>query len=714
VIALARVEAGRLTPARRHAPREEYFAWVHRVLPNPTGAKMRRYLYNRFVARWTDLNAWFAEPLLVRLDLDGRSVRQIGKRVGPSHDAGPYLVYLSLVHGVAMDADWVLSRNFDSLFDPSIAAGLGLDLALINAHADRMLQLGYRPVNCRATLTWALARLVLWRGDPDLRAITYDDLARFGEEVRQYCARPEAGFVRASHVKNARRDAPPEELARQFERAALTRLHGLHVLLFNDGQVSQIPFPSLRPRPRWQDELVPHGTLRAIATPIERWLRLRLQTTDRAGSVRDCRDSFRYFLRWLVEAHPEITSLVQLRRIHLEGFLTHMHERINPRNGQPLSARTRYTYTGPLLSFFRDTSQWGWDDVPGRPLLGRADLPKLPLRLPRFIPRAELDRLMMAIDDLDNPHQRTALLLLRWSGARRGEIARLTLDCLDSYPDGHPRLRIPVGKTYTERMVPLHPQAADPLRELISVALVGNAAARHDPSVGQSVRFVFVHRGKPMSKQYLFEEPLATACRQAGLVDGQGRPTVTAHRFRHTVGTQLAEGGARIQTIMAILGHRSAQMSATYSRVSDPIVKEQYEQIIAAGGRVAGPAAEALIANRLDDAIVDWLKTNFLKTELELGHCLRLPQEGPCECDLYLRCSKFFTTSQYAPRLRARLACEQQLTDDAVDRGWPREVERHTAISRRLCELLVDLGEPTDSTPPGPPAGWDPVPETSR
>ena len=148
-------------------------------------------------------------------------------------------------------------------------------------------------------------------------------------------------------------------------------------------------------------------------------------------------------------------------------LLVEMHERINPRNGQPLSARTRYTYISPLLSFFRETSQWGWEDVPGRPLLGRTDLPKLPLRLPRFIPRAELDRLLLAIEDLDNPHQRTALLLLRWSGARRGEIARLTLDCLDTYPDGHPRLRIPVGKTYTERMVPLHPQAAEPLRQLM-------------------------------------------------------------------------------------------------------------------------------------------------------------------------------------------------------------------------------------------------------
>jgi hypothetical protein len=49
---------------------------------------MRRWFYNRFVTRWPDLDAWFAEPLLVRLDLHGRSVREIGKRIGPSHEAG--------------------------------------------------------------------------------------------------------------------------------------------------------------------------------------------------------------------------------------------------------------------------------------------------------------------------------------------------------------------------------------------------------------------------------------------------------------------------------------------------------------------------------------------------------------------------------------------------------------------------------------------------
>jgi hypothetical protein len=60
-------------------------------------------------------------------------------------------------------------------------------------------------------------------------------------------------------------------------------------------------------------------------------------------------------------------------------------------------------------------------------------------------------------------------------------------------------------------------------------------------------------------------------------------------------------------------------MSAYYAKVSDPVVKEQYEQIIAAGGRVAGPAAEALLTSRLDQDTVEWLKTNYLKTELEAG-----------------------------------------------------------------------------------------------
>ncbi len=304
---------------------------------------------------------------------------------------------------------------------------------------------------------------------------------------------------------------------------------------------------------------------------------------------------------------------------------------------------------------------------------------------------------MAAVDQLPDPYQRAALIVARWSGARRDEIRRLAIDCLDTYPDGHPRLRIPVGKGHTERSIPLHPQAAEALQPLIDLAHRQAARDRFDASAGRAVQHIFLVRGKLLSTAFLFDLSLKAACMTAGLTDARGHATVSAHRFRHTIGTQLAEGGARLQTIMAVLGHRSPAMSLIYASLSDPTIKQHYQdaldQHLGPEVTLAGPAAQALREHRLDPHAVHWLQTNFLKTELELGHCLRLPQEGPCECDLVLTCSKFATSSDYTPRLRARLAVEQQLIDDASTRGWAREVERHHATRRRINQLLRDLGE---------------------
>jgi hypothetical protein len=58
-----------------------------------------------------------------------------------------------------------------------------------------------------------------------------------------------------------------------------------------------------------------------------------------------------------------------------------------------------------------------------------------------------------------------------------------------------------------------------------------------------------------------------------------------------------------------------------------------------------------------------------------------------------LTCSKFLTTSDYAPRLRARLLVEQQLIDDATARGWQREIERHELTKHRIERLLTELDQ---------------------
>jgi hypothetical protein len=134
-------------------------------------------------------------------------------------------------------------------------------------------------------------------------------------------------------------------------------------------------------------------------------------------------------------------------------------------------------------------------------------------------------------------------------------------------------------------------------------------------------------------------------------------------------------------------------MSMIYARISDAEVLRDYRSVLEPGAVIAGAGAAAIRAGVLSAEAVDWLRSNFLKTELELGHCLRLPSEGPCECDLYLSCARFVTTPAYAPRLRERHRLELSLADDARNRAWPREVERHCGIARRIEQLLSDLGE---------------------
>jgi integrase len=612
-----------------------------------------------------------------------------GNLRGWSHQASGYLTYLSLVHGVGLDYELLLGRKYARLFNAaSGASGLGVDLDLFARHVDRLTELGYAPASAASSLTWGLGRLVLHRGDPDLTAISYEDLLELCDAVRTFADRADFRDLRRQLYAKSQMEVGPGS----FLHDHLNKLHSVHVLLFNIGQVTQPPTRGTRRHLGWADRLLPEPCPPAIRTVVERYLRHRLEANlDRPQTVHLVREGLRRFVNWLTAQHPAIVNLTGVDRGIAEEYLRWLPTVISKQTGRPLVATTRKHEINALAAFFRDTGVWEWADVPGRPLLTQRDAPRNPQSVPRYLPRHELDALMAAVEELSDPMQRAALLLLRWSGARRDEIRRLTVDCLDAYQDGHPRLLIPVGKGHSERVVPLHPQAADALQVVIAVAREQRAHARHDPSTGRLAQYAFVRRGKLVSSTFLFDDPLALVCRAAGLVDSNGLPTVSAHRFRHTIGTQLAEGGARIQTIMSILGHRSANMSLIYSRISDPEVRKQYEAALASGARIAGPAADALLHDRLDDETVHWLKTNFLKTELELGHCLRLPAEGPCECELMLNCPKFVTTSDYIPRLRARLCREDELIEDANTRGWPREVERHQATKRRLHQLLGEL-----------------------
>ena len=680
-------------PRFLHATEAEYGAWVGEHVPHYAARWERMRAYRRFVEAWPDLRAWFSAPLVERLGFVGGPLRANGRT--DAFMATSYLTYLSLVHGIGLDFDFLFARKYARLFSVEAGvSGLGFDPDLFERHVARMVALGYSEATVRSRLTWAIGRLLLARGDPDMSAITTRDVFDLAAALRAFGARDDFVDLRSALYRNMPGLFAGPDAGERYARLHLANVHTVHVLLFNIGQTSEPPLIGTMPRATWRDQLLPEESPPSIRAVVERYLRQRLDANfDRPQTVRLAREGLRRLVNWLGREHPEITSLADLDRHLVEEYLRWLPTCISNTTGQPLTVTTRKHELNAIASFCRDTAVWGWGDVPGRALLTGRDTPRRAEAMPRYLPQHELDALMEGINELADPLQRTALLLLRWSGARRDEIRRLAVDCLDSYVTGHPRLRIPVGKGHSERLVPLHSDASEALREIIERAKVQNAAPRKDPTTGRLVQYVFVRKGKLLSNATLFDESFKTVCTTAGLVDTTGAPTVSAHRLRHTLGTQLAEGGARIQTIMAILGHKSAAMSMIYSRISDPEVRRQYENALASGSRIAGPAAVRLQARTLDEASVHWLQTNFLKTELELGHCLRLPAEGPCECDLMLTCSKFLTTSEYAPRLRSRLDTERGLVEDAKTRGWSREVERHEAARRRLLQLLEDLGE---------------------
>jgi integrase len=658
-----------------HCGEEEYAAFLDAAPILPAFRRHRLQQRRRFVRLWPDLRDWLVAPLDVRVGRLWRQPREAAQhRV--SYLARGYLYYLALTDRVRLDYEWLLALG--TLRAEDVARQLGIDLG-IDTLSREAANLGFHPVSARLAMHWSLSRIALHTGIRTPSTLGADHLDELLAAVRRLGARPDIGLFWASAERY--RTSPA--------KAWITHVGQLRLVLYHRGQIAEQPrkvMPVYALRPPLQP---------AMHAVTERWLAVR-RPGLRPSTAYHHDLAVRRFIEHLGATAPDVTSFAQVTRAHILAWMAAMAIDMQASTGRSLSVQTRRNRVSALGQFLRDAAAWGWEGMPARPLIDHRDLPRQIGRVPRFIPADELDRLMAAIHALDCPYQRAALLTARWCGARRGEVQRLALDCLDRYPDGTARLRIPAGKTGRERVVPLHDAAADALRGVAALRAVAAERPLLDERTGEPVRYLFVRHGKLLSLTYLFETPLQRACGVAGLVDARGRGMVSAHRFRHTVGTQLAERGAKLHTIMRVLGHESPSMSMVYARISDPEVLRDYRAVLGPGAVIAGLGAEAVRGGTLGAGTVDWLKTNFLKTELELGHCLRLPAEGPCECDLFLTCSRFVTTPAYAPRLRERYALETRLAEDAQGRGWPHEVERHRGLAKRIERLLADLGEPLD------------------
>lgn len=227
-------------------------------------------------------------------------------------------------------------------------------------------------------------------------------------------------------------------------------------------------------------------------------------------------------------------------------------------------------------------------------------IPKPPKRLPRPLP-PELDhRLQKVLEETDDLYYK-AILLLRKTGLRIGELRLLEFDCIEYDPKNRPRLKVPVIKLGVERRVPLDPKTVE-LIHLIQKKSLQNYRRNRPPK-----RLVIGPKGQPPS--YLkYSGALTELCARLNT-----KKWINLHSLRHTYATNLLAAGVSIVSLKEILGHKTIVMTLLYAKVTQEQIQSEYTKAIA---QMDCRGIPELLAPRLHDtgALFSDLGASIMKT----------------------------------------------------------------------------------------------------
>lgn len=272
-----------------------------------------------------------------------------------------------------------------------------------------------------------------------------------------------------------------------------------------------------------------------------------LAPTHSPATIGGYRSSLRQFHIWL-EANGR--AVVGINREKIEAWLQWLHAR-------GLAACSRVHAIQNVRAYL----EWLEDErmlpVPAHELVRGSDLPKLPKYLPRPVP-PDVDALLQRRFKASRCTYQLGLLLMRRTGLRIGELARLPFSCVHTDHAGNTLLKVPLGKLATERLVPLDPK---------TIKLV-NKLRREGPR-RRSLLLVTPDGRKPGYE--LYREALNKACH--GLTFAE---PMTTHRLRHTYATSLLAAGMSLPSVMRLLGHTDYRMTLRYAAITDSTVFTEF------------------------------------------------------------------------------------------------------------------------------------------
>ncbi len=419
-----------------------------------------------------------------------------------------------------------------------------------------------------------------------------------------------------------------------------------------------------------------------LRAAVKTWARSRLVGGMSFGAIRRDITAMSWFAQWLTHTHPDASDASVITRATLEHYLAHLA-------AHGPAANTRLGYLTGLRGFLETARRRGWLELPADAVIYHDDLPRRPAGLPRFVAEDVMAQLESdaALARLPDPTTRHLVIVLIETGLRAGDACRLVIDCLIPDSVGWPCLVFTNTKVCAEQLIPLTARAADAVR----------------------AQQAEVARCWPESP-WLFPAPKANpdgarpftynALRQRmgrwqdtiGLRDSAGRPaTVSAHRFRHTLGTRLINQGVPQHVVQRLLGHASPQMTATYARLHDHTVRDAFEKWCATRVNINGEHLPFKPDAPTSDA--EWVKHHLSRIQASLpnGFCGRPPQQDCPHPNACLTCPDFQTTIEFLPAHRHQADQTRRLIAAAEADGRERLAANHGVVLGHLEAIIGAL-----------------------
>jgi site-specific recombinase XerD len=390
-----------------------------------------------------------------------------------------------------------------------------------------------------------------------------------------------------------------------------------------------------------------------VVEPMRRYLD-QIGCVLRPGSVTNTDQALRAFAGFLLECAPEVTSLAQVTRRHVEDYKPWLAKR----PGQKMVRLTNATLAhrlGTLRMFFVRIEEWGWEEAPPRVPMFLGDLPRQDHPLPKALDDAAAARLLRAAHAESRMLIRVTVEVLLRTGLRVSEFISLAADAVVVI-GAAPWLHVPVGKLREDRYLPLHPQL---------VQLIDDYRTAH---VDHGHRLLLPRENGRALDRHTVTRFINKAGAAAGL------PHIHPHQLRHTLATQAINRGMSLEAIAAMLGHRSMDMTLRYAKIANRTVADEYFAVTDHVDALYAHA-EPLPADAIGPKMARLRREHHRL--LGNGHCTR-PTELDCAFEAICEnCSFFQTSIGFRPTLQAQ-------HDDAEAKG---QHHRADLFNRLLSDL---------------------------